>query len=465
MSVISTSSGRVRGEIVDGIHRFRSVPYAAAPEGALRFAKPQQSTWDGERDATRRGPIAPQTVRKLPGLDLGAILGGDSPQGGDFLTVDVHSPDPSAGGLPVMVFIHGGAFVYGTGSAAVYDGMAFARRGVVLVTINYRLGIDGFLPLQGGDTNLGLRDQIAALHWVRDNASAFGGDPDNVTVFGESAGGMSIACLLGSPLARGLFRRAIVESGHPDMVRAPENARLLVDKVAERLGVPATAEAFRQLSTQQLQEAQTAVTTPGQGPDLRDGDGFDPGYAFAPFLPVLGDDVLPTNARENLNPDVDLITGYNAEEMRLYFAPSGLIDVITDQQALGILGATRPDAAEILARYGLGEKPTGEVFIAAMTDLVFADGARRLAEEHPGQAHRYRFDWRSPQFEGRLGACHGLELPFVFDTLPSAEALVGTQPPPELAKQMNAAWVRFAETGDPGWETGVVRSFGEISGS
>jgi para-nitrobenzyl esterase len=243
-------------------------------------------------------------------------------------------------------------------------------------------------------------------------------------------------------------------------VRTPENANVLAEKVAERLGVPATAEAFRRLSTQQLQQVQAAIMTPGQGLDLRDADGVDAGYGFAPFLPVLGDDVLPTHARENLDRDVDLIAGNNAEEMRLYFAPSGLLDVITDQQAVGILGAARPDAAEVLRRYGLGAKPTGEVFLAAMTDLVFADGARRLAEEHPGRAYRYRFDWRSPQFDGRLGACHGLELPFVFDTLASAEALVGPHPPRELAAEMNAAWVRFAETGDPGWETGVVRSFG-----
>jgi para-nitrobenzyl esterase len=460
VTVISTGSGRIRGELVDGIHRFRSVPYASAPEGELRFAKPRPSTWDGERDATEPGPIAPQTVRQLPGLDLGAILGSDHKQGGDYLTLDVHAPDPSAGGLPVMVFIHGGAFVYGTGSAAVYDGTAFARRGVVLVTINYRLGIDGFLPLDGGDTNLGLRDQIAALHWVRDNAAAFGGDPDNITVFGESAGGMSISCLLGSPPARGLFRRAIVESGHPDMVRTPDNVRVLVDELAARLGVPATAEAFRGLSTQQLQAAQTEILTPGRTLDMRDADGVDAGVGLAPFQPVLGDDVLPAHPRENMAADVDLLAGHNAEEMRLYFVPSGLLDVITDEQAVGILAASRPDAAEILKRYGLGERPTGEMFVAAMTDLVFADGVRRLTEEHPGRAYRYRFDWSSPLFGGRLGACHGLELPFVFDTLARAQGLVGSEPPQELATEMNAAWVRFAETGDPGWAAGVVRSFG-----
>lgn len=460
MTVISTTSGRVRGEVVDGIHRFLGVPYAAAPEGERRFAAPQPSTWDGERDATRPGPIAPQVIRKLPGLDLGALLSVPQPQGGEYLTVDVHSPDPSVGSLPVMVFIHGGAFIYGTGSAPVYDGAAFARRGVVLVTINYRLGIDGFLPLAGGDTNIGLRDQLAALHWVRDNAAAFGGSADNITVFGESAGGISIACLLSSPLARGLFRRAIVESGHPDMIRTTELAGTVAERVAEKLGVPATAEAFRALSTRQLTDVQTEITTPGQTLDLRDANGFDPGYGLAPFLPVFGDDVLPAHPRERPDSDVDLIAGSNAEEMRLYFVPRGLLDVITDEQAVAILGASRPDAAEVLTTFGLGEKPTAEVFVAAMTDLVFAGGARRLAEQHPGRAFQYRFDWRSPLFDGRLGACHGLELPFVFDNLAVAQAFVGPNAPRELAAEMNAAWVRFAETGDPGWEAGAVRSFG-----
>ena len=460
MTVISTTSGRIRGEIVGGVHRFLAVPYAAAPEGELRFAAPRPSTWDGERDATVRGTIAPQLVRELPGVDLSALLGSDLPQGGNYLTADVYSPDPAAGSLPVMVFIHGGGFAIGTGSAPILDGTAFARRGVVLVSINYRLGIEGFLPLAGGETNIGLRDQLAALHWVRDNAAAFGGDPDNVTVFGESAGAMSIGCLLGSPLARGLFRRAILESGHADMVRKPEVAAAFADQVADRLGVPATAEAFREVTSQRFLDVQNEISLPG-AIDLRDADGFDPSYRLTQFLPVLGDDLLPELPIENPNGDVDVLAGSNAEEMRLYYVPTGLLDTVTDEQALAIVGASRPDADEVLRSYGLGAgKPTGEVLLAAMTDVVFADGARRLIERHPGRGFLYRFEWGSPLFDGRLGACHGMELPFVFDTLDAAVAIVGPDAPRELAAEMNGAWVRFAETGDPGWAAGAVRSFG-----
>ncbi len=460
MTVINTTAGRIRGEIVDGVHRFLAVPYAAAPEGALRFAAPQPSTWDGERDATKPGAIAPQVNRSLPGLDLAALISTDGPQGGDYLTVDVHTPDPAAGSLPVLVFIHGGAFVGGTGAAPLYDGRGFARRGVVLVTINYRLGVDGFLSLDGGDTNIGLRDQIAALRWVRDNAAALGGDADNVTVFGESAGGASVACLLGSPLARGLFRRAIVESGHSDMVRDPGRARKIAEHVAARLGVPPTAEAFRGISTEKLLAAQIATATPGAVPDLRDEHGVDPLYGLTPFCPVLGDDVLPAQPRESLNAEVDLLAGFNAEEMKLYFAPTGVLTSATDEMALGLLSATRPDAAEVLRGYGLGQEPAGEVLSRALTDLVFADGVRRLLAEHPGRAFGYRFDWRSPRFDGQLGACHGLELPFVFDNLAVAQAFVGPDAPQELATEMQQAWVRFAETGDPGWAAGAVKAFG-----
>ena len=468
MTTVITTSGRVRGSIVDGVHRFLGIPYAAAPQGELRFAAAKPSSWHEIRDATVHSPIAPQVKRGFPGVDMDPILGAGQPQDGDYLTVNVYSPDPGAGSLPVMVFIHGGAFTIGAGSAPVYEGTAFAKRAVVYVSINYRLGIDGFLPIPGGETNLGLRDQIAALAWVRDNAAAFGGDAGNITVFGESAGAISVACLLGSPLARGLFRRAIVQSGHPDMVRPVAVAGRLTDRVAELLGVPATASAFRDRSTVQLLAAQAAATTPGQLVDLRDASGFDPAYRLAFFVPVIGDEVLPVHPRQNLNAEVDVIAGNTAEELRLYLVPSGIVAEITDEQAVAMLEGSRPDAADVLQRYGLGgSESAGSVLVRAMTDLVFADGARRLAAEHPGRSFGYQFDWRSPLFEGELGACHGIELPFVFDTLAAwtgPQGLVGENPPQEVATQMNQTWVRFAQTGDPGW-TEAVHHIGAQSSS
>ncbi|MEU0791546.1 carboxylesterase family protein [Amycolatopsis sp. NPDC005961] len=454
--IVRTTAGEVRGEPIATGVRFRGIPYAAAPEGELRFAAPvPPPAWDGVRDAREPGPTAPQRQRTIPGLDLSAVVGTGWRRGPEYLTADVWTP--GAGNRPVLVFLHGGAFIGGTGSAPVYDGTAFTRGGEVLVTVQYRLGIDGFLPLDGGATNLGLRDQLAALRWVKDNIAAFGGDPANVTLFGESAGAISVACLLGSPLSTGLFRRAIVQSGHANMVRGRAEADRLVRKIADGLGVEPTAEAFRTLSTEQLLGAQDAVLKPGGAPDLRGEDGLDRSFGLSPFLPLVGDDVLPEHPGSAIRDGVDLIAGTCREEMLLYFGPTGLLDVLTDEQAVAMLSASHPDAAGVLKSYGLGDgRKAGEVFVEAMTDLVFRDGVEELVENHRGRTFRYEFEWRAP----RLGACHGMELPFVFDSLAASTGLVGDSPPVELAREVNAAWTRFAATGDPGWAEGETKRLG-----
>ncbi|WP_439377186.1 carboxylesterase/lipase family protein [Amycolatopsis lexingtonensis] len=456
--IVRTPAGQVRGEPTATGVRFRGIPYAAAPEGALRFAAPAPApSWEGVRDARAAGPTAPQRHREIPGLDLSAVVGDGWRPGPEYLTVDVWTPDPGAANLPVLVFVHGGAFLGGTGSAPVYDGTAFTRAGAVLVTVQYRLGIDGFLPLDGGATNLGLRDQLAALRWVRESIAAFGGDPGNVTLFGESAGAISVACLLGSPLSQGLFHRAIVQSGHANLVRGRAELDRVAQAVAHGLGVEPAAEAFRRLTTEQLLDAQDALLKPGGGPDLRDTGGRDRGFGLTPFLPLVGDDVLPEHPGEAIRggagAGVDLVAGTCREEMRLYFGPSGLLDVLTDEQAVAMLSASHPDAAGVLASYGLGggRKP-GEVFVEAMTDLVFRDGVKELLENHRGRSFGYEFAWRAP----KLGACHGMELPFVFDSLAASAALVGDGAPAELAREVNGAWVRFAATGDPGWAPGTT---------
>ena len=459
--IVRTTAGEVRGEPIATGVRFRGIPYAAAPEGELRFAAPvPPPAWDGVRDAREPGPTAPQRHRTIPGLDLSPLVGSPRP-GPDYLTVDVWTPDPVAENRPVLVFVHGGAFIGGTGSAPVYDGTAFTRGGAVLVTLQYRLGIDGFLPLDSGATNLGLRDQLAALRWVRDTIAAFGGDPGNVTLFGESAGAISVACLLGSPLSAGLFRRAIVQSGHANMVRGRAELEKVAQLVADRLNVEPTAEAFRKLSTEQLLDAQDALLKPGGGPDLRGEDGLDRSFGLSPFLPLVGDDVLPEHPgqaiRGGAGAGVDLIAGTCREEMLLYFGPTGLVDVLTDEQAVAMLSASHPDAAGVLKSYGLGDgRKAGEVYVEAMTELVFRDGVKELVENHQGRSYRYEFEWRAP----KLGACHGMELPFVFDALEAARSLVGDHPPAELAREVNAAWLRFATTGDPGWAEGTTAHLG-----
>ncbi|WP_290058686.1 carboxylesterase/lipase family protein [Amycolatopsis solani] len=450
--IVRTHAGQVRGEATTTGARFRGIPYAAAPEGELRFAAPAPApSWDGVRDARAAGPTAPQRHREIPGLDLSAVVGDGWRPGPEYLTVDVWTPDPGAGSLPVLVFLHGGAFLGGTGSAPVYDGTAFTRAGAVLVTVQYRLGVEGFLPL-GEATNLGLRDHLAALRWVGENIAAFGGDPGNVTLFGESAGAISVACLLGSPLSQGLFRRVIVQSGHANLVRGRAELDRLTTAVATGLGVEPTAEAFRGLPTERLLEAQDALLRPGGTPDLRDADGHDRSFGLSPFLPLVGDDVLPVHPGEAIRGgaggDVDLIAGTCREEMRLYFGPAGLLDVLTEEQAVAMLSASHPDAAGVLAGYGLGDGRTaGEVFVEAMTDLVFGDGVRELVAAHRGRSFRYEFAWQAP----KLGACHGMELPFVFDSLAASTSFTGEGAPAELAREVNGAWARFAATGDPGW--------------
>jgi para-nitrobenzyl esterase len=458
--VVATSGGRVRGEVVGGIARFRAIPYAAPPVGALRFAPPTRpSSWDGVRDARAPGATAPQVHRSLPGVDLTPVTGPGWRRGEDYLTLDVWSPDIGARGLPVIVFVHGGAFVAGTGSAASSDGASFARAGAVLVTINYRVGAEGFLPVPGGATNIGLRDQIAAVEWVRENAEAFGGDPHNITLFGHSAGAASVACLLRSPLASGLFNRAIVHSGNDETTRPLAVGQRLSAAVAEAVGVENTAEALRGASSEQLLEAQAIVTTRGTKPDLRDSEGFDPGYGLVTFLPVTGDDVLPWDAAPNTAPAgwaPELLIGTCHDEINVYLVPTGVVDSVGEQQAIGMLQASRPDAKSVLTAYRLGEPgiPPGMVLARALTDLAFRSPARRLAQRHPGPTYSFDFRWPSPLHQGRLGACHGLELPFVFNTLATAAGptgLVGDLPPTQVSALMQQAWVDFAANGKTNW--------------
>jgi para-nitrobenzyl esterase len=457
---VSTSAGFVRGRSVGGVSRFLGVPFAAPPVGALRFAAPAPaSPWTGVRDATAPGPNAPQPSRAIPGIDLSPIIGNGWRKGGDYLTLDVWTPDPAAKGLPVMVFIHGGSFIAGEPGAPVYDGSALARAGVVLVAVTYRLGVEGFLPLAGGATNIGLRDQLAALAWVQDNAAAFGGDPAAVTVFAESAGGMSLGCLLGSPLSRGLFRRAIVQSGGAEMVRSAPPAARFATNLAAELRLPREAAALRELAFETTLRAQEAMSDPARRGDLREPDGIDPGFGLGGFLPVLGDDVLPEHPLDAIAggsaADVDLVVGSNHNEMNLYYVPSGVVDVVTAEQVHALLSAVHPQPDELLS----GQDVTpGAALTRVMNDLVFHGPAQRLAKAHAGtgsgRTYMYDFAWRSSACGGRLGACHGLELPFVFGTLPAAigpEGMLGDGAPEELSDLMREAWTAFARSGHPGW--------------
>ncbi|NWK96398.1 carboxylesterase [Sphingobium lactosutens] len=458
--IVQTRSGAVRGETKGVVTRFLGIPYAAAPVGALRFALPRSpDPWTDVRDALTPGPNAPQKVRAIPGLDVAPLVGTGWQAGDAFLTLNIWKPAGAQTGLPVMVFIHGGGFVLGSKDAAVQDGSAFARDGVLLVSINYRLGVEGFLPVPGIPTNLGLRDQIFALYWVRDNIAAFGGDPGNVTVFGESAGGMSVANLIASPLAKGVFRRAIVESGHGAMTRDIGVAQRLVRKLAGLLKITPDAAGFRSVEPGDMLAAVEKVSLPTTRLDLRDADGREPVFGISRFIPVHGDDVLPVKPLEALNQgagtEIDLLIGTNAQEMNLYFVPTGVREKIGRLLATYVVHKCQPQARKILRAYGMGAsgvKP-GHAFTDALHDLVFRWPARRFAEEHRGRTHMYEFEWQSPIFDG-LGAAHGMELPFVFDTLASVtgpQGLCGEAPPQELADRVHGVWVDFAKDGRLPW--------------
>ena len=459
-AVVTIETGRVRGLEDGGIRRFLGVPYAAAPVGNLRFVAPApHAPWSDIRDATSPGPTAPQSVRPFPGLDITPLVGRGWAKGDDFLTANVWAP-AGVTGAPVLVFVHGGAFVLGSNNTAVQDGSGFARSGVVSIAINYRMGMEGFLPIPGAPTNLGLRDMIAALQWVGRNAAAFGGDPANITVHGESAGAMLLADLVASPAAQGLFRRAIIQSGHGGMVRPQHVAHRLVRKLARMMKIKPDLAGFRSRDAEAGVAAIEAVSQPTFRIDLRDDTGREPAFGLTKFLPVTGDDILPepplAALAKGVGSDIQILIGTNREEMNLYFVPTGVRGKLNGLFARMILKKVEPEAKPILKAYGLGTKgvSAGDAFTRALSDLVFRYPARRFAAAHRGRTHMYEMDWRSPAAGGELGACHGIELPFVFDTLPTCtgpEGLAGVAPPQALADRIHGLWVAFARTGELPW--------------
>ena len=459
-AIVSTRQGVVRGSMADGVATFKGIPYAAPPFGPNRFQPPRPAeSWEGVREALSYGPTAPKAPY-FPPLDV--LLPEVDIPGEDCLNLNIWSPDLGQARLPVMVWIHGGAFTNGSGSWPTFDGTRFARDGVVCVTINYRLGADGFLSLGDGIANLGLLDQVAALIWVQENIAAFGGDPDHVTIFGESAGGLSVATLMAMPRAAGLFRRAIAQSGAGHHVIAPATAQRIGQYLAEKLGVEPTRQAIEMVPINRLVQAQQ---------ELRIEISKNPSPArwgevaanLMPFEPVVDGDLLPARPIDAIaagaSANVDVLVGNNADEYRLYLVPTGAINFINEEMLSRAVAAYGLPITETLATYRATRKEAtpGDLLAAIVTDWYFRIPAIRLAEVHAqqgaGATYLYEFVWQPPTFDGRLGACHALELPFVFDNLDKEgfEGLVGTNPPQPVADAMHAAWVAFATSGNPGW--------------
>ncbi|MEW2358362.1 carboxylesterase/lipase family protein [Spirillospora sp. NPDC029432] len=453
-TVVQTRYGKVRGASRDGVAAFLGIPYAAPPFGADRFAAPRPpEPWDGVRDALEFGPTAPKPGYPKP-YDM--LLPDPEIPGEDCLNLNVWTPSPGDGErLPVMVWIHGGAFRNGSGAVSAYNGANFARDGVVCVTINYRLGVEGFAYLPGAPANRGLRDQIAALEWVRDNIAAFGGDPDRVTVFGESAGAMSVSTLLSLDL--GLFRRAIAQSGAGAIAQTPEDALLVSAEMAARLGIEPTAEAFAKLDPAEIIPVQSAVAAEVSALPDPGRWGATTAASGMALTPVLDGELLARRPEDAVaagaGRDVDLLIGYTAEEFRLFLMPTGLAAALT-QDLVGAIATGMGTRADVVAAYrdAHPEMSAGELLATLITDGLFRIPANRLAEGHGGSTWMYEFAWRSPNHD--LGACHALELGFVFDNLnvDGSGEMAGPNPPQELADAMHRAWVDFAVHGDPGWE-------------
>jgi para-nitrobenzyl esterase len=456
--VVRTTSGLVRGHRngpgPGGIAVFKGIPFARPPVGEFRFAAPHPPLpWDGVREAVAFGPPPPQSVLQLTPAPGPAP--GTDPY--DWLTVNVFTPDPGAAGLPVMVWIYGGAYRAGASNLPGYDGTKLASQNLVLVTFNHRVGVEGYAYLAGAPANRALLDQVAALRWVQDNIAAFGGDPDRVTVFGESAGAGAIAALLVMPASAGLFGRAIAQSV-PGTFFSPALAAEVTAAIAEQAGLPATATAadFAAADPAALAAASDAVR-PGDhlarwGPVAR---------TRVPFSPVVDGEVLPaapwravaTGTARN----IDLITGHNRDEYRLFTHVYGIHGKITGEWAA--------DALRTLAPGPDGEKAYRAAYPGAdaetLYELVLSDWLFRMPSLHLAQAHAaaggqtYLYEVTYPAPAGGFGACHAIDVPLVFGVHAElAQLLFGPEPPASavtLGNLMRAQWAAFAAGGDPGW--------------
>jgi para-nitrobenzyl esterase len=451
------SAGRVRGSLDDGVAVFRGIPYAQAPVGALRFAAPRPvERWSGVREALTFGPPPPQGGH----FGMGAMS--PEPTDADWLTVNIWSPRPVPGaGLPVMVWIQGGGYEIGTSGLPEYDGGRLAREGgVVVVTLNYRVGAEGFAQLEGGPPNRGLLDQVAALEWVRDDIRAFGGDPGQVTVFGQSAGGGSVAALLAMDRAVGLVRRAVVQS-MPGTYFSPELATDIAAACAGGLGLRPTAADLSGVAPRQLSAAGDAV---GAAMDLHTSRWGLAAHRRIPFSPVVDGEVLAVTPWQALaaggGRDVDLVVGHTLDEHRLFTVISGLLGEVGEKQAAAALDlfAPGPDGA----RHYRDAYPTAgpeELYELVHSDWLFRMPSLHLADAQAaggGPVHVYELTWPAPGMGGMFGACHGLDVPLVFGNLDRGQPamLIGAPPSPEaeaLSASMRDAWAAFAAHGDPGW--------------
>ena len=470
---VETSAGQVRGTTIEGVAAFKCIPYGASTSGANRFMPPRKPVpWAGVRDTVDYTGHAPQQGLRAPTRPELADFSGPpdtSPESEDCLTLNVWSPGLDASKRPVMVWFHGGAFAYGTANAARLQGSRLATRGdVVVVTVNQRLNIFGFLDLSavgGADFadsgNAGTLDMIAALEWVRDNIDRFGGDPGNVTIFGESGGGGKVCTLLAMPAARGLFHRAIVQSGAAIRLRERDRAHALTDAVLRVLGV--AGDDVRRLQALPMAQLLAAVE-PAQ---KAIGPAPQPLFDRYPFGPVVDGRIVPRHpfdasapdaSAPDVSADIPLLIGDMKDEMTSFLARDDKVwhRNLTEQElrdrVATVAGAHTDRVIETYRRLYPDLNPA-ERLIATLTDSNFRIRSLIVAEHKARQArapvYMYSFEWETPVHGGRLKAPHALDVPFTFDTIDLTNATDRSADAHTLAATMSATWATFARTGVP----------------
>jgi para-nitrobenzyl esterase len=437
VTVVATGAGRVRGTSTDGVLAFRGIPFAQPPVGLLRFAAPvPHEPWDGVLDAHEFGPPPPQPMR-LTSSD-------------EWLTVNVWTPDIGAAGLPVMVWLYGGRFTTGASDESDCDGARLAAGGVVVITLNYRVAGEGFMAIDGAVPNRGLLDQVAALQWVRDNIAGFGGDPDNVTLFGESAGAASVVSLMVMPAAAGLFRRGIAESV-PAFLFGSDLAADVAGLIAEKLGRRATVSDLAAVPPQTLADAVAGI-------EYQDRWGYALRVRRAQFGPVVDGEILPDSPFRALaagaGRGTDLLIGHNRDEYRYVVQENGGPQSITADQAETALNSLPPipDGAQAY-RAAHPHADHATLYELVCSDFVYRMPTLHIAQAHAAggaSTHLYEFCFDASP----IGAAHTTEIPLVFGTLdsPIGAALYGAAPQAKtVSREMSTAWRAFAADGDPGW--------------